>query len=73
LIESDLSQARALIDATGAKLRLAQHHRERGLLAGLRGDAAARQQALGESHRLATELGAWPWALEAAEDLRRGT
>jgi hypothetical protein len=72
MIESDLSQARVLIDATGAKLRLAQHHRERGLLAGLRGDTAAREHALRESHRLAMEIGAWPWALEAAADLGSG-
>jgi len=57
-IEATLDRALALVHSTGARSYEPQIYVERARLAGLRSDAAGREQSLREAHRLFTEMGA---------------
>jgi hypothetical protein len=72
-IETALAEADAWLEMSGAKSYEPFLHVERGELARLSGDEAARERALREAHRLFTEIGAPIRAAEVAKELGLAT
>ena len=68
-IEAALAEAVAWLEMSGAKSYVPFLHIERGELARLAGDEAARERELREAHRLFTEMGAPIRAEQVAKEL----
>jgi class 3 adenylate cyclase/tetratricopeptide (TPR) repeat protein len=69
-IDAALSEAEALVETTGIRAWQPFLHVERAELAGLLGDAAARERELREAYRLFSEMGAAGHAARLAAELR---
>jgi hypothetical protein len=69
LVEADLRDAAAVIEATEARVFTPQVYVERAALARVLGDAEGHQRELREAHRLFSEMGATARAEQVAKEL----